>query len=52
MAVADDDLTWSTAFLTLTAHDNANVRGNALLGFGHVARRFHAIPSGGRRHHS
>lgn len=44
VALADDDLDWSTAFLlSLVAHDNANVRGNALLGFGHLARRFRAI---------
>lgn len=27
----------------LTRHRNANVRGNALLGFGHIARRFGAL---------
>ena len=46
IALADDDLDWSTAFLlTLIAHDSATVRGNALLGFGHLARRFRAIAS-------
>jgi hypothetical protein len=44
IALADDDLDWSTAFLlSLARHENANVRGNALLGFGHLARRFRAI---------
>lgn len=44
VALADDDLDWSTAFLlSLARHENANVRGNALLGFGHLARRFRAI---------
>lgn len=46
IAIADDDLDWSAAFLlSLIAHDNANVRGNTLLGFGHLARRFRAVPS-------
>lgn len=46
VALADDDLGWSTALLlSLARHENANVRGNALLGFGHLARRFRAIAS-------
>ena len=44
IALADDDLAWATGFLlSLVAHENANVRGNALLGFGHLARRFRAV---------
>jgi hypothetical protein len=46
VALADADLDWSTSFLlSLAGHQDANVRGNALLGFGHLARRFRAIPN-------
>ncbi len=45
IALGDDDLEWSTAYLlSLVTHTSANVRGNALLGFGHLARRFRALP--------
>src|SRR4051812_26345414 len=45
VALADEDLEWSTAFLlSLVRNENANVRGNALLGFGHLARRFRSMP--------
>ena len=46
IALADEDLVWSTTFLlALTKSEHVNVRGNALLGFGHLARRFRAIPN-------
>ena len=36
-----DDLTWSEDFcLRLAEHPHVNVRGNAILSFGHLARRF------------
>jgi hypothetical protein len=45
VALGDEDLEWSAAFLLgLVTSESANVRGNALLGFGHLARRFRALP--------
>jgi hypothetical protein len=45
LALADGDLPWTTAFLlSLIGHASANVRGNVLLGFGHLARRFRTLP--------
>lgn len=36
-----DDLEWATALCArLAAHPDQNVAGNAVLGFGHLARRF------------
>lgn len=38
------DLEWAEGVcLTLARHDNPVVRGNAMLGFGHLARRFGAL---------
>ena len=35
------DLEWAQAVcIQLAAHANSNIRGNAILGFGHLARRF------------
>jgi hypothetical protein len=46
LALSDGDLPWTTAFLlSLVSHESANVRGNALLGFGHLARRFRTLPT-------
>ena len=45
LSLADPDLAWTTAFLLrFTTHASPNVRGNALLGFGHLARRFRSLP--------
>lgn len=41
VALHEDDLAWAQAYcLALADHPNENVRGNAILGFGHLARRF------------
>lgn len=41
LALETDDREWAEACCArLARHRNANVRGNALLGFGHLARRF------------
>ena len=45
LALSDGDVEWTTTFLLkLATHENANVRGNALLGLGHLTRRFKALP--------
>lgn len=45
LSLSDPDLRWTADFLLrLTHHSSPNVRGNALLGFGHLARRFRALP--------
>ncbi len=45
LSLADPDLAWTTAFLLrFTTHASPNIRGNALLGFGHLARRFRSLP--------
>ena len=37
LALSDGDVEWTTTFLLkLATHENANVRGNALLGLGHL----------------
>ncbi len=41
LALEADDREWAeVCCVRLARHRNANVRGNALLGFGHLARRF------------
>jgi hypothetical protein len=41
VALHEADLEWAQSYcLSLAAHPNENVRGNAILGFGHLARRF------------
>ncbi len=41
LALEADDREWAEVCCArLARHRNANVRGNALLGFGHLARRF------------
>ena len=45
LSLSDPDLRWTAELLLgLTHHENPNVRGNALLGLGHLARRFRALP--------
>ncbi len=45
LSLSDPELHWTADFLfRLTQHPSPNVRGNALLGFGHLARRFRALP--------
>ena len=41
---ADDPARALELLLTLATHEDGTVRGNALLGFGHLARRFWALP--------
>jgi hypothetical protein len=41
VALHEADLGWAQEYcLSLASHPNENVRGNAILGFGHLARRF------------
>lgn len=41
VALHESDLVWAQAYcLALADHANEYVRGNAILGFGHLARRF------------
>jgi len=43
-ALESDDRVWAECYCArLAKHRNAVVRGNALLGFGHLARRFGAL---------
>ena len=45
LSLADPDLAWTTAVLMrFTTHASPTIRGNALLGFGHLARRFRSLP--------
>jgi hypothetical protein len=47
VALHDDDLPWAEAFCERFArHTDADVRGSALLCFGHLARRFRVLESG------
>ncbi len=42
-----EDLEWSQAIcIRLSKHQDATVRGNAVLGFGHLARRFRKLDEG------
>ena len=44
IALHGDDPDWAQQVcVQLSSHANANVRGNAILGFGHLARRFGAL---------
>lgn len=44
VALHEDDLTFAQQFCArLAAHSEAGVRGNAILGFGHLARRFRKL---------
>ena len=46
LSSSDPDLRWTADFLLrLTQHSNPNVRGNAVLGLGHLARRFRTLPN-------
>ena len=46
LALEDDDSAWTTAFcLRFVDHADEAVRGNALLAFGHLARRFRKLES-------
>lgn len=46
VALESDDREWAECSCAqLTRHRNARVRGNAILGFGHLARRFGALDS-------
>ena len=41
VALHEADLGWAQSYcLSLATHPDENVRGNAILGFGHLARRF------------
>ncbi len=43
-ALYSDDQEWAQdVCLRLTLHPHANVRGNAILGFGHIARVHHSL---------
>lgn len=39
----DDRSSLENACIALSSHPNETIRGNAILGFGHIARRFQAI---------
>jgi hypothetical protein len=44
VALHDEDLAWAEAFCErFTRHPDPGVRGSALLGFGHLARRFREL---------
>jgi hypothetical protein len=46
VALHDEDLAWAQAFCERFAvHSHPGVRGSALLGFGHLARRFRKLES-------
>jgi hypothetical protein len=50
VALADDDYRYSVELcLRLARHIDPTVVGNALLGFGHIARRFGRLPSEARQ---
>jgi hypothetical protein len=47
VSMYDEDLEWSQAIcVRLASHRDAAVRGNAVLGFGHLARRFLELDEG------
>jgi hypothetical protein len=46
VALHSDDLAWaSSVCFRLASHRHFNVRGNAILGFGHLARRYRRLDS-------
>jgi len=46
VALNSDELSWAESFcLSLSGHTNELVRGNAILGLGHLARRFGRLDS-------
>lgn len=46
-ALHSDDPTWAEGIcLRLAEHEHFNVRGNAILGFGHIARIHHQLNEG------
>jgi hypothetical protein len=49
VALHSDDSAWATSIcLRLSSHGHFNVRGNAILGLGHIARRYRHLDSGAR----
>lgn len=45
VALYEIDLEWAASYcISLATHSDEFVRGNAILGFGHLARRFGALP--------
>ena len=44
VALHDDDSAWAAAFCErFVSHEDTGVRGSAILGFGHLARRFRIL---------
>jgi hypothetical protein len=49
VALHSEDLEWaSSVCMRLASHSHFNVRGNAVLGFGHLARRYGRLDSAAR----
>lgn len=49
IALSDPDVEWATAFcLRLAMHEDEAARASALLGLGHLARRFRTFPDASR----